>query len=249
MDKIEEKRKEIVLLLSGEEEFLTEREKQLILLRFFSTNTIPTYEEIGKRFFSVGKERVRQLLTRASRKLRHPSRKKYLSLFYDYIALLPEGERKRALENWLIGRKYDLKLEVSPISKEIETKLQEHWEKGFFRKNKPVYFIVPEEEQSWNLGDVSFVEQLIQEGIINELHVVNRIEAIARQKIKERTYEIECDTQEEAKELVQKIKKQLDHYINSDVTLQIKEHTVFLNGRFGAGFHLYVKKYYMQKTK
>jgi len=60
---------------------LTEREKQIIQLRFGLENDhIYTLEEIG-HLFSVTRERIRQIETKALRKLRHPSRKSTLKDF------------------------------------------------------------------------------------------------------------------------------------------------------------------------
>ena len=53
---------------------LTEREREVISLRFGISSPRPlSLEDIGKRF-NVSRERIRQIETRALRKLRHPAR-------------------------------------------------------------------------------------------------------------------------------------------------------------------------------
>ena len=60
---------------------LTERERQVIDLRFGLSQRYPlTLEEVGKHF-SVTRERIRQIEAKALRKLRHPSRMKSLDEF------------------------------------------------------------------------------------------------------------------------------------------------------------------------
>ena len=57
---------------------LSEREKEVIALRFGIENDIPlTLEEVGERY-NVTRERIRQIENRALKKLRHPSRSKLL---------------------------------------------------------------------------------------------------------------------------------------------------------------------------
>ena len=56
---------------------LTLREEDVLKLRFFKEKTMA---DIGKEFY-VQKERVRQIEARALRKLRHPSRSKFLKEF------------------------------------------------------------------------------------------------------------------------------------------------------------------------
>ena len=57
---------------------LTERERQVVDLRFGLTNGYPcTLEEVG-HLFNVTRERIRQIEAKALRKLRHPSRMKSL---------------------------------------------------------------------------------------------------------------------------------------------------------------------------
>ncbi len=57
---------------------LTEREREVIKLRFGFDNGHPrTLEEVGQRF-GVTRERIRQIEAKAIRKLRHPSRSKIL---------------------------------------------------------------------------------------------------------------------------------------------------------------------------
>ena len=62
---------------------LTEREEQVITLRFGLEDGRPrTLEEVGKKF-KITRERIRQIEAKALRKLRHPSRSKALK---DYLA-------------------------------------------------------------------------------------------------------------------------------------------------------------------
>ena len=60
---------------------LTEREEQVLRMRFGLTDGKPhTLEEVGKEF-DVTRERIRQIESKALRKLRHPSRSKKLRDF------------------------------------------------------------------------------------------------------------------------------------------------------------------------
>jgi len=62
---------------------LTERESKVLQMRFGLNGTKPlTLEEVGKNF-GVTRERIRQIESKALRKLRHPSRKKKLQDFLD----------------------------------------------------------------------------------------------------------------------------------------------------------------------
>lgn len=62
---------------------LTEREKDVLKLRFgLEDNKSKTLEEVGK-IFGVTRERIRQIETKALRKLRHPARSKKLRDFLD----------------------------------------------------------------------------------------------------------------------------------------------------------------------
>ena len=62
---------------------LTPREMMVIRLRHgFDDGKIRTFEEVGKEF-NVTRERIRQIEAKAIRKLRHPSRAKYLKDFLD----------------------------------------------------------------------------------------------------------------------------------------------------------------------
>ena len=69
--------------LEGMLEERTEREKEVLRLRFGLEDGHPyTLEEVGKRF-GVTRERIRQIEAKALRKLRHPSRSKKLRDFLD----------------------------------------------------------------------------------------------------------------------------------------------------------------------
>jgi len=69
--------------LEGMLEDLTEREKEVLRLRFGLEDGHPyTLEEVGRRF-GVTRERIRQIEAKALRKLRHPSRSKKLKDFLD----------------------------------------------------------------------------------------------------------------------------------------------------------------------
>ncbi|QTX31570.1 RNA polymerase sigma factor RpoD [Aminithiophilus ramosus] len=69
--------------LEGMLEDLTDREKQVLRLRFgLEDGHAYTLEEVGKRF-GVTRERIRQIEAKALRKLRHPSRSKKLRDFLD----------------------------------------------------------------------------------------------------------------------------------------------------------------------
>lgn len=62
---------------------LTEREEEILLLRFgFADGSTKTLEEIGKRFGLSG-DRIRQIENKAIRKLRHPSREKHIKDYYE----------------------------------------------------------------------------------------------------------------------------------------------------------------------
>lgn len=70
-------REQIEELLTG----LTERERQVLELRFgLKDGKTRTLEEVGK-YFDVTRERIRQIESKALRKLRHPSRSKKLRDF------------------------------------------------------------------------------------------------------------------------------------------------------------------------
>jgi RNA polymerase primary sigma factor len=61
---------------------LTPREEQVLRMRFgIGERTDHTLEEVGVRF-SVTRERIRQIESKALRKLRHPTRSKLLRSFY-----------------------------------------------------------------------------------------------------------------------------------------------------------------------
>lgn len=60
---------------------LTDREREVILLRFgIKDGMSRTLEEVGKKF-NVTRERIRQIEAKALRKLRQPSRYKYIKDF------------------------------------------------------------------------------------------------------------------------------------------------------------------------
>lgn len=70
-------REHIDVLLEG----LTEREKEVIILRFgLEDGVARTLEDVGKKF-DVTRERIRQIEAKALRKLRHPSRSKLIKDF------------------------------------------------------------------------------------------------------------------------------------------------------------------------
>ena len=62
---------------------LTEREQNVLRLRFGLDDWRPrTLEEVGREF-NVTRERIRQIEAKALRKLRHPSRSKKLKDYLD----------------------------------------------------------------------------------------------------------------------------------------------------------------------
>ena len=64
-------------------ETLTDREENVLRLRFgLEDGRTRTLEEVG-RVFGVTRERIRQIEAKALRKLRHPSRSKQLKDFMD----------------------------------------------------------------------------------------------------------------------------------------------------------------------
>ena len=68
---------------------LTEREQKVLRLRFgMNDGRARTLEEVGKEF-DVTRERIRQIENKALRKLRHPSRTKYILHSVDYVLLFP----------------------------------------------------------------------------------------------------------------------------------------------------------------
>ncbi|MCM8773358.1 MAG: RNA polymerase sigma factor RpoD [Candidatus Omnitrophica bacterium] len=68
-------------------ESLTEREKKILVLRFgLEDGTPKTLEEVGN-VFKVTRERIRQIESKALKKLRHPSRSRRLQVFLDLTLL------------------------------------------------------------------------------------------------------------------------------------------------------------------
>jgi len=62
---------------------LTPREEKIIMMRFgLEDGSEHTLEEVGQAF-DVTRERIRQIQTKALRKLRHPSRSRNLRAFLD----------------------------------------------------------------------------------------------------------------------------------------------------------------------
>jgi RNA polymerase primary sigma factor len=59
---------------------LTQREKEIIKMRYWIGGSTYTLEELGKKF-NVTRERIRQIEIRALRKLQHPVRSKKLENF------------------------------------------------------------------------------------------------------------------------------------------------------------------------
>ena len=65
---------------------LTDREEQVIRMRFgIGDGSEHTLEEVGQRF-SVTRERIRQIEAKALRKLRHPSRTRKLKTFLENMS-------------------------------------------------------------------------------------------------------------------------------------------------------------------
>ena len=62
---------------------LTEREQEVLTLRFGLVDGYPrTLEEVGRKF-NVTRERIRQIEAKALRKMRHPTRIRKLEGFLD----------------------------------------------------------------------------------------------------------------------------------------------------------------------
>ena len=71
---------------------LTERERQVLELRFgLGDGNARTLEEVGQQF-RVTRERIRQIEAKALRKMRHPTRLKQLNGFLDSGEKKPTGE-------------------------------------------------------------------------------------------------------------------------------------------------------------
>ncbi len=63
-------------------EKLPEKEQQVLAFRYgLKDEKILTLEEIGQ-MFGVSRERVRQIESKALRKLQHPSKREYIKTFY-----------------------------------------------------------------------------------------------------------------------------------------------------------------------
>src|SRR5216684_157811 len=95
MDKMEENileelREKCLQVL--EEGKFTQREIRILQLRFFSED-ISTLEEIGKKFH-VSRDRIRQILSRAERRLHHFSSKAQYDILRKYWFVHPEDEKK-----------------------------------------------------------------------------------------------------------------------------------------------------------
>ena len=70
---------------------LSEREQQVLLLRFGLHDGCPrTLEEVGQ-MFNVTRERVRQIEAKALRKLRHPTRSRRLRNFLELTFTQDKG--------------------------------------------------------------------------------------------------------------------------------------------------------------
>lgn len=66
---------------------LTEREREVLVLRFGLKDGNPrTLEEVGK-MFRVTRERIRQIEAKALRKMRHPTRLRQIQGFYEGAAV------------------------------------------------------------------------------------------------------------------------------------------------------------------
>jgi RNA polymerase primary sigma factor len=66
---------------------LTEREQKILILRFGLKDGVPkTLEEVGN-VFKVTRERIRQIESKALKKLRHPSRSRRLQAFLEMAVL------------------------------------------------------------------------------------------------------------------------------------------------------------------
>ena len=79
--------------LTGVLRTLTERERQVVEMRFgLADGYGHTLEEVGKKY-SVTRERIRQIEAKALRKLRHPARLCHLKGFLDVPELTEATER------------------------------------------------------------------------------------------------------------------------------------------------------------
>ncbi len=80
-------------------ETLTEREREVLMLRFGIEGSEQTLEEVGKQI-GVSRGRVMQIEAKALRKLRHPTRSRPLLLAIDPEEFEKREERTRKRERW-----------------------------------------------------------------------------------------------------------------------------------------------------
>ena len=92
---------------------LAEREKHCVILKYRENKTL---EEIGNEY-NVTRERIRQVIAKATRKLRHPSRSNYIRKGYRVAS---GAVFDKALEYWLP--------EIEKARQYAESKIEEHKE-------------------------------------------------------------------------------------------------------------------------
>ena len=98
-------------------EDLKEREKEVIILRFGLRDGHPrTLEEVGKEF-NVTRERIRQIENKALRKLRHPSRTKYIR---DFLGSQTKGSPSKKQEKSVQAAK-SVQQEINQTQRPKET--------------------------------------------------------------------------------------------------------------------------------
>lgn len=105
-------------------ETLTQRERQVVILRFGLDGGSPKTEDEVAKIFHVTKERILHIEARAMRKLRHPSRSNSLKGFLG-VGL---DSSNKANANEAIGSKFHSDEVIVPYSKEVE-ELKETWDK------------------------------------------------------------------------------------------------------------------------